>query len=162
MGFPSADRGAGAKGSACRPAFAEYPRCDGLAIERAPMRRCQHSDQDPDAWITHGSRWKYLNPNGAPGALGEEFGGERCAAHFGHHGDDLHRRRVSLAIQRVDLSGPPSAEESSTLNASNVPAGTVTLSDPATCKLHQLHFLLLHIEIAKGSGCIRLLAEDIR
>ncbi len=40
--------------------------------------------------------------------------------------------RVSLAIQMVDLSGPPSAEDSSTLNASNVPAGTVTLSDPAT------------------------------
>ena len=49
------------------------------------------------------------------------------------------RTRVALlcevkrvAIHNVSLSGPPSVGVSSTLNVSNVPAGTVTASVPAT------------------------------
>src|SRR4051794_27950124 len=50
--------------------------------------------------------------------------------------------RLSLLIQTVDLSEPPSAEVISTRHASNSPAGTVTFSLPATlsCSSFGLRF----------------------
>src|SRR5258707_13423971 len=47
---------------------------------------------------------------------------------------------VSPEIQRVLLSEPPSAEEISTRNALNVPAGTLTSSLPATISCNNFTF----------------------
>ena len=58
--------------------------------------------------------------------------------------------RVSLAIQMVDLSGPPSAADSLHFERVELPGRHAHGFRPCYVKLRQLHLLLLHIEIAKG------------
>ena len=55
--------------------------------------------------------------------------------------DALTVLRVSFATQHVTLMGA-SSEVSSTRNALNVPAGTVTLSDPTTFNRMKVVFCL--------------------